>query len=166
MSYTHASSSYMTTALQARHTPRLRSTQNWAEALKLGVDCRTEPQHTPFTTCARCLVKEKQYKCVRIQYRELKDFRFTFKPRVEEVLPQVTAKHSLLQDAPLLQLLFRWARLHECSQESNELTVLLRHYKTKINTSLSCGKDYISVSTKTNQSWQSNFKLSYYKHTL
>lgn len=51
----------------------------------------------------------------------------TIMARVEQVLPQVTAKHPFLEDPPLFQFLFRWARLHECPQEGDELPVLLGH---------------------------------------
>lgn len=44
---------------------------------------------------------------------------------VEQVLPQVTAKHPFLEDPPLFQFLFRWARLHECPEEGDEFPVLL-----------------------------------------
>jgi hypothetical protein len=58
--------------------------------------------HAPFTTGTGCLVKENQYKDVKIRYHKLKELIFTFKPRIEEVLPQVTTEYSLFQDAPLL----------------------------------------------------------------
>lgn len=45
--------------------------------------------------------------------------------RVEEVLSQVAAKNPLLQDAPLLQLLFAGSGFHEGSQETHQLAVLL-----------------------------------------
>ena len=51
--------------------------------------------------------------------------------RVEKMLSQVTAKHPFLQDPPLFQLLFRWARLHECTKEGDELAVFFRHCATK-----------------------------------
>lgn len=49
----------------------------------------------------------------------------TVMARVEEMLSQVTAKHPFLQDPPLFQFLFGWARLHECSKEGDELAVFL-----------------------------------------
>ena len=51
----------------------------------------------------------------------------TIQSRVEEVFPQVTAKHPLLQDASLLELLLGGTRLHEGPQEADQLAVLFRH---------------------------------------
>lgn len=50
---------------------------------------------------------------------------------VEKMLSQVAAEHPFLQDPPLFQLLFRWARLHECTKEGDELAVFFRHCTTK-----------------------------------
>lgn len=46
---------------------------------------------------------------------EIINFIFTFKTWIQKVLPQVTTKHPLFQNPPLLQLLFCWTRLHECA---------------------------------------------------
>lgn len=60
-------------------------------------------------------VREKERECL------------TIVARVEEVLPKVTAKHPLPEDAPLLQLLLGGPGLHEGAQERDQLPVLLRH---------------------------------------
>lgn len=113
--YGRAGSSCESAAPLARHTLSLCSTPNRAESTAA---------HTVYHMR---LVGGHLCKAARIHYRTLRESMFTFKPRVQEVLAQVTAKHPLLQDAPLLQLLLGWARLHECSQEGNELAVLFRH---------------------------------------
>ena len=53
--------------------------------------------------------------------------RLTLMTRVEEVFPQVTAKHPLPEYPPLPQLLRGRARLHEGPQERDQLAVLLAH---------------------------------------
>lgn len=60
--------------------------------------------------------------------------RLTIVARVEEVLPKVTAKHPLPEDAPLLQLLLGGPGLHEGAQERDQLPVLLRHCRKQRNT--------------------------------
>ena len=55
----------------------------------------------------------------------------TVMARVEKMLSQVTAEHPFLQDPPLFQFLFGWARLHECTKEGDELAVFFRHCANK-----------------------------------
>lgn len=67
-------------------------------------------------------VREKERECL------------TIVARVEEVLSQVTAKHPLPEDSPLLQLLLGRPGLHEGAQERDQLPVLLRHCRKQRNT--------------------------------
>lgn len=54
-------------------------------------------------------------------------FQFTLMFGAVQMLSQVAAEHSLLQDASLAQLLGRRPRLHERPQECHQLSVLFTH---------------------------------------